>query len=142
MTVRRIARRSACLASIPLATLSLIGCGQSEDPAYARGSTVVMAVPEVRDVLPDVSNLDFLTFLPLATRNELGELEGRLARSWEHSPDHREYTYHLRTEVRWDDGVPVTAHDVKFTLDLLGHPDVVPTAPNPQEFRCTTGGRR
>jgi peptide/nickel transport system substrate-binding protein len=83
-----------------------------------------MAVPDVEAVKPDVWNLDFLTFLPLAKWNGLGELEGHLARSWEHSADHREYTYHLRTDVRWDDGVPVTAHDVKFTLDLLGHPDV------------------
>ncbi|MFN2397080.1 MAG: ABC transporter substrate-binding protein [Gemmatimonadaceae bacterium] len=26
---------------------------------------------------------------------------------------------HLRTGVRWQDGAPVTAHDIKFTLDLL-----------------------
>ncbi len=104
--------------------VGVAACRRVEDPAYARGSTVVMAVPDVEAVKPDVSGLDFLTFLPLAKWNELGELEGRLARSWEHSPDHREYTYHLRTDVRWDDGVPVTAHDVKFTLNLLGHPDV------------------
>jgi peptide/nickel transport system substrate-binding protein len=90
----------------------------------ARGSTVVMAVPDVEAVKPDQWNLDFLTFLPLAKLNARGELEGHLARSWEHSPDHREYTFHLRPNLRWDDGVPVTAHDVKFTLDLLGHPDV------------------
>ncbi len=82
-----------------------------------------MAVPNVEVVKPDVWDLDFLIFLPLATQNERGELEGRLARSWEHSSDHREYTFHLRTDVRWDDGVPVTAHDVKFTLELLSHPD-------------------
>jgi peptide/nickel transport system substrate-binding protein len=104
--------------------LAWLGCGRSEDPAYDRGSTVVMAVPDVEAVKPDVWNLDFLTFLPLAKWNGLGELEGHLARRWEHSADHREYTFHLRTDVRWDDGVPVTARDVKFTLDLLGHPDV------------------
>jgi peptide/nickel transport system substrate-binding protein len=104
--------------------LAAIGCNRNEDPAYARGSTVVMAVPDIEEVKPDMSDLDLLIFLPLAKQNELGKLEGQLARSWEHSPDHREYTYHLRTGLLWDDGVPVTAHDVKFTLDLLGHPDV------------------
>ncbi len=112
---------SACCLAVGLSGLS---CHRPDDPAYARGSTVVMAVGGVSAVLPDAWDLDLLTFLPLAKQNEHGELEGRLARSWEHSPDHREYTYHLRTDVRWDDGVPVTAHDVKFTLDLLGHPDV------------------
>lgn len=83
-----------------------------------------MAVSDVNDIKPDVTDLDFLVFLPLATMDERGELEPRLAQSWEHSPDYREWTYHLRTDVRWNDGVPVTANDVKFTLDLLSHPDV------------------
>ncbi|MGH7564722.1 MAG: ABC transporter substrate-binding protein [Gemmatimonadota bacterium] len=113
----------ACLVAASLA-IAVLACERGGDPAYARGSTVVMAVPDVEAVKPDNWDLDFLTFLPLAKQDERGELEGQLARSWEHSPDHREYTYHLRTDVRWDDGVPVTAHDVKFTLDLLGHPDV------------------
>ena len=99
-------------------------CGRPGDPAYARGSTVVMAVPDVEAVKPDDWDLDLLTFLQLAKQNERGELEGQLAASWESTPDHREYTFHLRTGLRWNDGVPVTAHDVKFTLDLLGHPDV------------------
>ncbi|HYN81762.1 MAG TPA: ABC transporter substrate-binding protein [Gemmatimonadaceae bacterium] len=60
----------------------------------------------------------FLLFLPLVARNEKGEVEGRLARSWEHSPDYRSWTIHLRTDVRWHDGVPVTAHDAAFTLEL------------------------
>jgi len=127
-----VARRQAVLAAIArrewllqmLALGAAAGCGRSDDPAYARGSTVVMAVPDVEAVKPDNWDLDFLTFLPLAKQNARGELEGHLARSWEHSPDHREYTFHLRPGVRWNDGVPVTAHDVKFTLDLLGHPDV------------------
>jgi peptide/nickel transport system substrate-binding protein len=61
----------------------------------------------------------YLVFLQLVDRNAEGELEGRLAERWEHSPDYRTWTVHLRQGVRWHDGVPVTAHDVKFTLDLL-----------------------
>ena len=98
--------------------LALTGCRNARDPALDRGATVVMAVADVGVMKPD-EDLDFLTFLPLATLDEHGELEGRLARSWEHSADFKEWTYHLRTEVRWHDGKPVTARDVKFTLDLL-----------------------
>ena len=114
----------AAVLALLAVVLSGLSCSRPDDSASVRGSTVVMAVPSVEDVKPDMWDLDFLTFLPLAKQNEHGELEGRLARSWEHSPDHREYTFHLRTDVLWDDGVPVTAHDVKFTLDLLVHPDV------------------
>ena len=64
----------------------------------------------------------FLVFLPFAKLDENGNMVGQLARRWEHSEDYRTWTYHLRTDVRWHDGVPVTAHDVKFTIDLLSHP--------------------
>jgi peptide/nickel transport system substrate-binding protein len=67
----------------------------------------------------------FLLFLELATPDEEGRLVGRLARSWEHSPDYREWTIHLRTDVRWHDGVPVTARDIEFTVDLWNHPEVL-----------------
>lgn len=84
-------------------------CGRGNDPAYARGSTIVMTVPDARALQPDAWDLDFLTFLPLARQDQRGELRPRLARSWEHSPDHRQHTFHLRTDLHWDDGVPVTA---------------------------------
>ena len=71
------------------------------------------------------TNAKYLVFLPLVTMDQNWQLEGRLARRWEHSPDYRDWTYHLRTDVRWHDGVPVTAHDVKFTVDLLRDVDVM-----------------
>lgn len=67
----------------------------------------------------------FLMFLPLATYDEDGEVVGRLARSWEASDDLRTWTFHLRSDVRWHDGRPTTAHDVKFTIELAGHPEVL-----------------
>ncbi len=65
-----------------------------------------------------------IVFLPLTDLDDDGEPTGNLARSWEHTPDYRSWTIHLRTDVRWHDGVPVTAHDIKFTLDLLSDPQV------------------
>jgi peptide/nickel transport system substrate-binding protein len=35
------------------------------------------------------------------------------------SPDGRIVTYHLRTGLRWQDGVPVSAHDVVWTLHAI-----------------------
>ena len=34
-----------------------------------------------------------------------------VAESWDISPDHRIYTFHLRHNARWSNGDPVTAHD-------------------------------
>ena len=111
-----------CLCLVAVASTS---CQNVNDRASSTGSTVIVAVPDVTVLLPDETDADFLVFLPLATLDKNGELTGRLAKSWEHSADYRQWTYHLRTNVRWHDGVPVTAHDVKFTLDLLSHPDVL-----------------
>ncbi len=64
-------------------------------------------------------------FLPLVTRDQSGQVQPRLAQRWQHSNDYREWTFHLRQDVRWHDGIPVTAHDIKFTLELFAHPDVL-----------------
>ncbi|MBN1165284.1 MAG: peptide ABC transporter substrate-binding protein [Candidatus Krumholzibacteriota bacterium] len=34
------------------------------------------------------------------------------------------YTYHLRKDARWHDGVPVTSADVKFTWEVMMHPAI------------------
>lgn len=39
-----------------------------------------------------------------------------LASSYDWSPDHKQLTFHLRPNVKWSDGVPVTAEDVVWTF--------------------------
>lgn len=39
-----------------------------------------------------------------------------LAERWEVDDGGRRYTFHLRSDVRWHDGVPFTAHDVVYTF--------------------------
>jgi peptide/nickel transport system substrate-binding protein len=56
-----------------------------------------------------------LMFEPLFGWDRDGNIEGRLVKAWEHSPDGRTWTYHLRTDVRWHDGVPFTTRDIEFT---------------------------
>ncbi len=40
------------------------------------------------------------------------------------SDDYLTYTYHLRDDAFWHDGVPVTSDDVRFTYELMKHPDI------------------
>ena len=72
----------------------------------------------------------FLVFSPLVGLDETGGIEPRLARSWEHSEDYREWTFHLRTDVRWHDGERFDAHDVAFTERLMADPEVGYRSPN------------
>lgn len=55
------------------------------------------------------------------------EIIGDLARTWEVLPDGKTYVYHLN-EATWTDGTPVTAEDVKFSLDRM----IEPGAPRPR----------
>ncbi|MFA7693856.1 MAG: hypothetical protein GX117_12160 [Candidatus Hydrogenedentes bacterium] len=47
-----------------------------------------------------------------------------LAKTWEISDDHLQYTFHLREDAVFSDGVPLTAQDVKFSFDTLMDPTV------------------
>jgi peptide/nickel transport system substrate-binding protein len=66
----------------------------------------------------------FLMFDALVEWRDDGELGGRLAKSWTHSPDYGEWTFTLRSDVAWHDGTPFTARDVAFTVALLQDPRV------------------
>ncbi len=56
---------------------------------------------------------------PVTTLPEAG-----LAEKWDIAPDSKAITFHLRHDVKWFDGRPVTAHDVLFTLDVIYDPKV------------------
>ncbi|MCM8749336.1 peptide-binding protein [Thermomicrobiaceae bacterium CFH 74404] len=47
-----------------------------------------------------------------------------LAESWEANDDLTEYTFTLKQGVKWHDGQPFTAEDVKFTFDAILNPNV------------------
>lgn len=54
------------------------------------------------------------------------EIVPRLAKSWEVSADGTVYTFHLDERAKFNDGTPVTAEDVKYSIDrtiLIGDPD-------------------
>jgi peptide/nickel transport system substrate-binding protein len=54
--------------------------------------------------------------------NGTDKLTPALASSWDISPDGKTYTFHLRPGVLFSDGSPLTAEDVKFSLDRFGNP--------------------
>jgi peptide/nickel transport system substrate-binding protein len=47
-----------------------------------------------------------------------------LCESWTVSPDGKTYTFRLR-EAQWHDGKPVTAEDIKFSLDRITEPGAI-----------------
>lgn len=64
-----------------------------------------------------------LMFSGLTRLNERGEVEADLASGWETSLDGLMYTFRIRSNAYWHDGVPVTAADVVYTVGILKDPD-------------------
>lgn len=77
-----------------------------------------------------------LIFEGLTTTNDYGEIIPDLAESWTVSDDGLEYIFVLRDDVLWQDGIPFSADDVVFTIDLISSPGF-PGAASLHEFWST-----
>ncbi len=89
------------------------------------------------------SDLMRYTYDPLIRENYItGEWEGVLADSWEMSDDGLECVVHLRRDVKFFDGEPMTADDVVFTYNgLLGNKQIDVGDKTAMIFRDERGGR-
>ena len=52
-------------------------------------------------------------------QNSLSTIVPDLATDWSTSEDGKQLTFHLRQDVKWHDGKPFTANDIKCTWDML-----------------------
>ncbi len=118
---------------ILVVALMLVGLGGSP-PAGAEAPPGVLRIAIIDDVtlnpftLPQqlpttmVAKAIFSTL----TRYRPGDLQpvGDLATSWQAVEDGRVWVFKLKRGVRWHDGTPFTAEDVKFTLENIVNPKV------------------
>jgi len=125
---RMVRRLPLLLAAVLLVGLALAGPSAAQSPSPAAGQT---ALKVGWDTEPDNLNpfvgyeqssyeifhleYDFLTdYGPAHLETRPG-----LATSWTHSPDGLVWTFKIRSGVKWQDGVPLTAHDVAFTYTFM-----------------------
>lgn len=52
--------------------------------------------------------------------DDKGEPEAAIAKSWTMSDDGTTYTFHLRPNLKWSNGEPLTAHDLRSLEKNLG----------------------
>jgi peptide/nickel transport system substrate-binding protein len=69
-------------------------------------------------------HIDSLIFDSLVHKNAHFNLEPWLATRWE-IPDPLTYRFHLRTDVHFQNGQPLTSADVKYTLDSMRNGSVI-----------------
>lgn len=87
----------------------IVGAFTDANPLYATGA-VDGAVAE-------------LVFSGLLKYDNDNQLVGDLAESWAANEKGNVYTVILRGDLKWHDGVPVTADDVVFTYQTIQNPD-------------------
>lgn len=88
---------------------ALVGGPQNLNPLYAPTN------PVDRDI-------SALIFEGLTRYDETGRLVGDLATGWNISLDGLTYTFWLRQDVRWQDGIPFAADDVLYTVGIMQDP--------------------
>ncbi|MDR4904964.1 ABC transporter substrate-binding protein [Bacillus mycoides] len=64
-------------------------------------------------------NVTSVIFASLVSTDKQGKPTPELAEKWDISSDQLTYTFHLRKDLKFGDGSPLTADDVAFTLTLL-----------------------
>ncbi|PEC63742.1 ABC transporter substrate-binding protein [Bacillus toyonensis] len=64
-------------------------------------------------------NVTSVIFASLVSTDKQGKPIPELAEKWDVSSDQLTYTFHLRKDLKFSDGLPLTADDVAFTLTLL-----------------------
>lgn len=123
--------RHLILAAV-LASL-VVACRQSSEPSAGTPASSSLAQRLVSATISDPKTFNPLLVVDGASAAAVGdlfeglarlnpvtiEMEPRLAEKWEISADGTVYTFHLRHDVRWHDGVALTAADVAFTFDAI-----------------------
>ncbi|MEN0134014.1 MAG: ABC transporter substrate-binding protein [Rhodococcus sp. (in: high G+C Gram-positive bacteria)] len=135
MTRRFVGRATALIAATAAAALVLTGCAASHSVASSNvggdpvpGGTLRFAVLDAPANLDPHSGSSYPESLitsnisdKLVYQNpESGALEPWLATSWDVNETLTQFTFHLRNDVTFSDGTPLTADSVKENFDLLG----------------------
>jgi peptide/nickel transport system substrate-binding protein len=101
-----------------------------EEPKNTGGTLIQADSLDIRTLNPVLQNdvpsgyvISLIMQSMIETNPDTLEPTGNLAVAWEAAPDATEWTFFLRDGVRWQDGKPFTAQDVKFTYDLFMNPE-------------------
>ena len=134
-TVLRFSRpRPRLLAGLLALCLALAACsfgGGNDQQSGHAGNRLVVGIgnePQTFDVDKIKAGTDFYfadnIFEQLINRNADGKLVPGLATSWKASPDGKSFDFHLRKDVKFQNGEPFTAEDVKYSFERFVDPKV------------------
>jgi len=105
---------------------SFVGCGQSGDEAMDDSQTLIIGTQAAGRCFLDPHNTtdygDYNYMNQVYDTLVVADFDGAtikagLADSWEVTPDGLAYTFHLKENVKFHSGKPMTSDDVKWTYD-------------------------
>ncbi len=106
---------------LPLTNLSLVNSyiNPSSKDSLVEGTVgyTTSLDPLFLPVTQSDRDLRELMFMKLINIDMNGNPLAGIANSWSVSPDFMQYTFYLRKDIKWQDGQPVTADDVVFTVN-------------------------
>lgn len=111
-----------------LVLLFSIGCGSKTERPYNDNTLRLNLSAEPNLLNPilsidsSASSVEAYIFNGLLGVNENLELVPELATHYTINKNGTEYIFHLKKSVKWHDGHPFTAHDVKYTFETLLDP--------------------
>lgn len=77
----------------------------------------------INPAMDEHGEINILIFSGLTSHDGENQVAPGLAKSWDYDEDTLTYTFHLEENVKWHDGEPFTADDVKFTIEAIMDPD-------------------
>lgn len=92
----------------------------------AEASTLVYGSGDYTRINPAMDEhgeINILLFNGLTAHDGENQVIPGLAKSWEFDEESFKYTFHLQEDVKWHDGEPFTADDVKFTIESIMDPE-------------------
>ena len=130
------------LTALMCAALLLLTACAGTAPEAGDGSVLVYGSGEITRINPAMDEhgeINILIFNGLTAHDGKNAVIPCLAKSWDFDAATCTYNFHLEENVRWHDGEPFTAKDVKFTIESIMDPEnASENAPNFEEVEEIT----
>ncbi len=116
-------KKMLVLSLIVLLSLAMAGCGGKDSGSkQVKNQLVYASTKDIRNINPHLYGGEMaaqnLVFESLVINTDKG-VEPWLAEKWDISEDGKEYTFHLRKDVKFTDGTTFNAEAVKLNIDAV-----------------------
>ena len=109
-----------------LLTVSLVSAGTTVPVLAEEETTLVYGSGDYTRINPAMDEhgeINILIFNGLTAHDGDNQVVPGLAESWDFDDETNTYTFHMAEDAKWQDGEPVTAEDVKFTIEAIMDPE-------------------